>query len=751
MEILQKLRESRKGEVSFMNKGERVHTFCDRFDQIITEHELSNDPEKLTEQEKRSTFYQVVIGVIPEIRRTDSAVITTTGKEMNMDDLRKVMVRIQEDNDANSKKPDSKEPTASRASFKNFRGDKNKCFRCNKTGHWQQDCPLTNLNRLFCYLCNCETDHKGDDYPINRLAEAEPTLEETEVKAEDSPEAIVEVLEAEQPPDELSMKMMVITGMSMTKTSKIKGVIKSANKNDFADIVIDGRGNLSLKNNISNENPIKLTNVIAAKVISENLLSLRRLIDAGFSINLDDKIFRVYNKENDKTIFEGIYEKPNWVVRFEVKKVTNKNNTMINESDNYSCIACLASVSEGDNSEYNTEASKEKESVIGREKSEEFIESNAENANSEETTTTECNACLMVIMENQPDILNSEVKQNEAMLWHIRLGHASLNYLKMLQKKEKILKHVKFDESIRDCEECILSKMEKLPFKQNKSRAERPLQIIHSDLMGPIKPTSWLGGKKYIMMFVDDYSRELSEHFMCDSGLPPSMWELAAEEAIHSYNITPHKSINYEVPTLKFSPKARCHLEQIRRFGCIAYIKLPKTETKFSSVSVKAILVMRQKHENISDMQIEFSENQSTKESQDAIECNFARYTKTSEIEEVNEDELGHILLASIQEDPISYKEGVNSEDKDLWIQAIKEELESTKKNEVWELVDRPKVQLNARLVTRGFKDRNIYDLKETYAPVSRLSLIRATISISNKEDLEICLRKKKCLWKYQK
>ncbi|OXU18182.1 hypothetical protein TSAR_014973 [Trichomalopsis sarcophagae] len=28
---------------------------------------------------------------------------------------------------------------------------------------------------------------------------------------------------------------------------------------------------------------------------------------------------------------------------------------------------------------------------------------------------------------------------------------------------------------------------------------------------------------------------------------------------------------------------------------------------------------------------------------------------------------------------------------------------------------------------------------QETYAPVSRLSLIRATISISNKEDLEIC------------
>ena len=76
------------------------------------------------------------------------------------------------------------------------------------------------------------------------------------------------------------------------------------------------------------------------------------------------------------------------------------------------------------------------------------------------------------------------------MLWHARLGHASLNYLKILQKKVKILEHIKFDESIKDCEVCILSKMEKIPFKQDKWQAVKPLQKIHSDLMRPIKPIS---------------------------------------------------------------------------------------------------------------------------------------------------------------------------------------------------------------------------------------------------------------------
>ena len=292
---------------------------------------------------------------------------------------------------------------------------------------------------------------------------------------------------------------------------------------------------------------------------------------------------------------------------------------------------------------------------------------------------------------------------------------------------------------------------------------------------------------------------------MCDSGLPASMWELAAGTAVHSYNITPHKSINYEIPKLKFSSKSRCHPEQIRRFGCIAYIKLPKTETKFSNVSIKTVLVghtdtgyvlwhpssrkfLESRHvrflekllykdvykkcqtenkegkiqndRSTSDMLIEFSNNELTKEPENSTEINqkhdsgnselnktkqrkrgrpkkidsqedeqhselnkkkstdqinqntgpvtrsqskkindisFARYSKVSEGEEINEDELGHILLASIQKDPTSYEDAMNSEDKDLWKQAVKEEIDSMKENKVWEIVDRPKEKSNGK------------------------------------------------------
>lgn len=96
-------------------------------------------------------------------------------------------------------------------------------------------------------------------------------------------------------------KSFILTEFKVGK----KGVIKSAKKNKFADIMIDGKGDLLLKSNSPAGNIIRLSNVIAEKDIYENLLSLQKLVDAGFSIYLDDNIFRVYDKNNKKIISYG--------------------------------------------------------------------------------------------------------------------------------------------------------------------------------------------------------------------------------------------------------------------------------------------------------------------------------------------------------------------------------------------------------------------------------------------------------------
>ena len=122
-------------------------------------------------------------------------------------------------------------------------------------------------------------------------------------------------------------------------------------------------------------------------------------------------------------------------------------------------------------------------------------------------------------------------------------------------------------------------------------------------------------------------------------------------------------------------------------------------------------------------------------------------------------DNLQYALLARVNNDPITFDEAMNSRDKIFWQEAIKDELNSLNKNKVWKIVKRPyktidgkrpniidskwvfkrkldkdgNTKFKARLVIRGFKDRNIYDLSETYAPVSRLSLVRSVLAIINK------------------
>ena len=47
-------------------------------------------------------------------------------------------------------------------------------------------------------------------------------------------------------------------------------------------------------------------------------------------------------------------------------------------------------------------------------------------------------------------------------------------------------------------------------------------------------------------------------------------------------------------------------------------------------------------------------------------------------------------------------------------------------------------VKFKARLVISGFKDKNNYNLRETYAPVSRLALVKSFLAIANKYKLHL-------------
>jgi len=51
---------------------------------------------------------------------------------------------------------------------------------------------------------------------------------------------------------------------------------------------------------------------------------------------------------------------------------------------------------------------------------------------------------------------------------------------------------------------CV-KRQNRLKFSETRSRAKRPLELIHTDVCGPIDPTTW-NNKKYFITFLDDYT-----------------------------------------------------------------------------------------------------------------------------------------------------------------------------------------------------------------------------------------------------
>ncbi|KAM2065114.1 hypothetical protein EV1_027910 [Malus domestica] len=64
------------------------------------------------------------------------------------------------------------------------------------------------------------------------------------------------------------------------------------------------------------------------------------------------------------------------------------------------------------------------------------------------------------------------------------------------------------------CEGCLLGKQFRKSFpKESTTRTQKPLELIHTDVCGPIKPSSW-GKNNYFLLFIDDFSRKTWVYFL---------------------------------------------------------------------------------------------------------------------------------------------------------------------------------------------------------------------------------------------
>ena len=89
-------------------------------------------------------------------------------------------------------------------------------------------------------------------------------------------------------------------------------------------------------------------------------------------------------------------------------------------------------------------------------------------------------------------------------LWHCRLGHIGVKRMKKLHV-DGLLESLDY-ESFDACEPCLMGKMTKTPFSGTMERATDLLEIIHTDVCGPMNIEA-CDRYHYFLIFTDDLSR----------------------------------------------------------------------------------------------------------------------------------------------------------------------------------------------------------------------------------------------------
>ena len=472
--------------------------------------------------------------------------------------------------------------------------------------------------------------------------------------------------------------------------------------------------------------------------------------------------------------------------------------------------------------------------------------------------------------------LHEHIVDNEANLcihdWHKRLAHRNLDTIKRLKQFGLQISKCNCSD---DCEGCLKGKLTTLPFPTSLDKPSKALELVVSDVCGPINPKS-LGGASYFLTMIDVYS-DYTEVFMLnkksdakshiinyitkmknlvnkkpkifrsDRGgeymdselqqflvsegiqyqctvhdspqqngiaerknrtlveavrsmlhqrkIQKNLWAEALHNAVYTFNRIPKLDFKF-VPIEVFFNKQ--FNGTFREFGCkVFYSTNPNGRKKLDAKATEGIFmgvdsaskgfriftgnkirIERNVHflscvkPQINNPMFSL-DNEILFESpmkdivsppEDSIERLKDSDSSTDDLVPRRSPRLALKYQANLANDdpfyePTTYNQAINCKNKNQWLIAMEDELNSIEQNKTWSLVDIPPgcnaigsrwvfglkrdekgevVRFKARVVAKGFTQKFGVDYDEVFAPVARPATFRTLLALSSYRNLVV-------------
>ncbi|KAL6982051.1 hypothetical protein U1Q18_052698 [Sarracenia purpurea var. burkii] len=288
--------------------------------------------------------------------------------------------------------------------------------------------------------------------------------------------------------------------------------------------------------------------------------------------------------------------------------------------------------------------------------------------------------------------------------------------------------------------------------------------------------------------------KDMMNAMLVSSGLPQNMWGEAVLTANHILNLVPRKKTD-KTPFELFKGR-RPTYNHLRTWGCLAKVAIPPPKKeKIGPKTVDCVFIGYAQNSSayrclvyesaISDIHkntvmesrnVSFFEhifpyrsikesssvkrtlhpaNDSSRDQEEEVDIEPRRSKRARKSTSFGPDFLTYL----VENEPRTYQEAVSCPEAPLWKEAIKSEIDSILQNHTWELVDLPQGskplgykwifkrkmkadgsidKYKARLVIKGYRQKEGLDYFDTYSPVSRITSIRMITAIAALRNLAI-------------